>query len=158
MAATRATRRQPARLSFEDGEVVVTPRDRDIFLISAEKATEACRDAVKLGERIERFQTEFLVPLHDWCVRHADRVHACYLAPPVGHLQVFLVTTSPRYDFNLGEEIATFERELAASGWQVGVSQLPGAGDDSLGTFFSPDGALEVYAQQGTAPHESGSE
>src|SRR5438309_5705742 len=46
MAQRSATRRQIARLNFEDGQVVVTPKDRDIFLISAEKATEACRNAV----------------------------------------------------------------------------------------------------------------
>ena len=35
------TRREPIRLSYRDGQVMVTPEDQDIFFISAERATEA---------------------------------------------------------------------------------------------------------------------
>ncbi len=55
MTATAAPpRRKYARLRFADGEVVVSPRDRDLFLISAEKATEACRNAIQQDHRIQR--------------------------------------------------------------------------------------------------------
>lgn len=151
-----ATRRQFARLSFEDGEVVVTPKDRSIFLISAEKAIEACRDAWRREEGIERFESEFLVPLHDWCVAHAERVEACYIPLPGGNIQVFIVTNSPQFDLDLGTEVAKLELNLARRGWRVGVSQLPDADDESLATFFSPEGALEVYAERGSAQEESG--
>jgi hypothetical protein len=156
MSNAHASHRRCARLSFEDGEVVVTPKDRDIFLISAEKATEACRSAVRLDERIERFESEFLVPLHEWCVAHERRVRACYIPLPAGHIQVFIVTTSTQFDFDLAAEVAALELKLARSGWRVGVSQLPNADDESLATFFNPEGALEVYAQRGPAPQEGG--
>ncbi|MFI5382159.1 MAG: hypothetical protein ACHRHE_22920 [Tepidisphaerales bacterium] len=152
-----ATRRRVTRLTFQDGEVVVTPKDRDIFLISAARATEACRDAVQLDKRIERFQSEILVPLHDWCLAHDDKVRACYIPTSPGrHLQVFVVTRLREFDFALAAEVAHFELKLAQSGWRVGVSQLPEADDESLATFFSPEGAFEVYADCEPAPQEGG--
>jgi hypothetical protein len=156
MAKANATRRPFARLSFEDGEVVVTPKDRSIFLISAEKATEACRHAVELNERIEVFETGVLHPLHEWCLAHKNRVMACYIPVPGNHIQVFIVTNSPEFDFDLAGEVAALELKIAQSGWRIGVSQLPRVDDETLATFFRPEGALEVYAQREPAPQESG--
>jgi hypothetical protein len=150
MAATQASRK-PVRLGYRDGQVMVTPEDQDIFFISAEKATEACRDAVKDEERIAAFKSKFLLPLHAWCLKHSALVAACYLPLPAGHLQAYIVTAATHFDFALAEDIAQLERELASAGWRVGVSQLPSADERSLATFFSPDGALEVYAKRGSA-------
>jgi hypothetical protein len=155
---TPPTTRKYARLSFSDGEVVVHPRDQDIFLISAEKATEACRNAVQQDQRVKRFVEELLTPLHEWCVANAERVKACYLPTPTHHIQVFVVTNSRRFDFEFAEKVALLEREFAKKGWRIGVSQLPDADDDSLATFFNPEGALEVYAQSGSAPDQGGAE
>lgn len=156
MAEAKAARRQPAKLSFADGEVMVTPQDRDIFFISAQRAIEACREAVHVEESIKRFESAFLVPVHDWCEAHANKVLACYLPVPAGSLRLFVLTTSPKYDFQLGEALAALELKLSRAGWMVSVSQIPAAEDESLGTFFSPEGALEVYAQRGPAPAEGG--
>jgi hypothetical protein len=153
---TKVAHRQPAKLSFSDGEVMVTPKDRDIFFISATKATEACREAVRNEQGFKQFETEFLIPLNAWCEKHAEKVRACYLPLPTRNIQVFIVGTSPRYDFELGEELATLELKLSQAGWRVGISQLPEADDDSLGTFFSPEGALEVYAKREQASPEGG--
>ncbi|MBY0456456.1 MAG: hypothetical protein K2V38_03905 [Gemmataceae bacterium] len=142
-----ATRRMPVRLKFSDGQVTVTPQDMDTFVISAERATEACKEAIKRGERFQQFQEELLLPLHSWCVGRAPPVRACYMPMPVGSVRVFVVTGSKRFDFALAEEIAKLERDLHQAGWRVSISQLPAAEEDSLSTFFSPDGALEVYAQ-----------
>lgn len=141
-------RRKPAKLSFADGEVMVTPQDRDIFFISAKRATEACRDAVQTDQTFKRFESEVLMPVHQWCETHADRVSACYLPIPAGLVRVFVITSSPKYDFALGEGLAALEMSLARAGWRVSVTQIPAAEGDSLGTFFSPEGALEVYAQR----------
>ena len=65
---TPTASRDFARLSFTDGEVIVSPRDMDIFVMSAEKAIEACRGEVKKGEHLNRFTTNFLTPLHEWCL------------------------------------------------------------------------------------------
>ncbi len=144
------SRKEPVRLTYQDGQVMVTPEDQDIFFISAEKATEACWEAVKMDGRIAAFKEKFLLPLHAWCAQRSERVAACYLPRPSGHIQVFIVTSSPRFDFRLAEEMAALERALARAGWRVGVSQLPHAEDRSLATFFNLEGALEVYAQRGS--------
>jgi hypothetical protein len=144
------SRNEPIRLSYRDGQIMVTPEDQDVFFISAEKATEACREAVKMDERVTVFKEKFLLPLHAWCAQHSEHVAACYLPRPAGHIQAFIVTSSPRFDFKLAEEIAALERELARAGWRVGVSQLPNAEDHSLATFFTLEGALEVYAERGS--------
>lgn len=152
MTKLQSRSKEPVRLSYQDGQIMVTPEDQDIFFISAEKATEACRDAVRADERIAAFKEKFLLPLHAWCAEHSDRVSACYLPRPAGHIQAFIVTSSTRFDFKLAEEIAQLERELAKAGWRVGVSQLPNAEHHSLATFFTLEGALEVYAKRGSTP------
>jgi hypothetical protein len=156
MTEAKTVRRQPAKLSFADGEVMVTPKDRDVFFISATRATEACREAIQKEEVTRRFESDFLVPLHEWCESRSDHVRACYLPLPAGSIRVFVITASPKYDFELGEQLAALELGFANAGWRLSVSQIPAAEEDSLGTFFSPDGALEVYAQRGSAPEESG--
>jgi hypothetical protein len=155
---TNVARKAPIRLSYRDGQVMVTPEDQDIFFISAEKAAEACRQAVQRDDRVKSFKERFLVPLHRWCERHMDRVAACYLPVPSGYLQAFIVTNSKRFDFELGDQIAALERELSKDGWQVGLSQLPAADDRSLTTFFNPEGALEIYAQRESTPEQGGKE
>lgn len=144
------------RLNYRDGQVVVTPEDDDIFVISAEKATEACREAVRREDRIACFKRNLLLPLHQWCLEHADKVSACYIPLPAGHVQVFVVTTSPRFDFDLASDVADIERRLANEGWRVGVIQLPHTDELSLATFFNREGALEVHARPGSAPKEGG--
>jgi len=147
-------RQQYARLNFTDGEIVVTPKDWDVFLISAEKATDACRFVVQMDQRIKKFQSDFLIPLNEWCVTHHAKVRACYVPLPTNHLQVFVVTNSREFDLTLASEIARLELRLANGGWRVGVTQLPDAEEESLATFFSPEGALEIYAQRGPTPAE----
>lgn len=143
---TPTASRDIARLSFTDGEVIVSPRDMDIFVMSAEKATEACRIFVKKGEQYERFSRDFLKPLHEWCLGNADRVQACYLAVPESHVQVFVVTNSRRFDFDFAEKVAGIELKFATAGWRISVSQLPDADEESLAAFFDPEKALQVYA------------
>lgn len=146
MVGSKAVPRHFARLSFSDGQVVVSPRDMDVFVISAAKAIEACQGEVKKDEHVERFSGQFLAPLHDWCLSNSDRVRACYLAVPSDHIPVFVVTNSRRFDFEFAEKVAAIELQLAQAGWQVNVLQLPDADDDSLATFLDLEKALQVYA------------
>lgn len=144
---TTTIRRNTVRLKFTDGEVLVTPRDMDAFVMSANRATEACKEAAREAGRIKQFQEEFLVPVHDWCVRHSRHVRSCYVPVPTSGISVYVVTRDKRFDFGLADETAQLEAILQRSGWPAAVSQLPATDEDSIGTFFSPDGALEVYAQ-----------
>ena len=156
-SATAARRqRVPVRLKFSDGQVTVTPQDLDTFVLSAERATEACKETVKRDERLHQFQEEFLIPVHDWCLRHAQAVRACYLPMPAGSIRLFAVTRSAKFDFDLAAETADLERKLQQAGWSVSLAQLPAADDESLATFFSQDGALEVNAQSERTQDEGG--
>ena len=146
MVKVKKTPRDLARLSFSDGRVVVSPRDMDVFVISAAKAIEACQGEVKKDEHLERFSSQFLAPLHDWCLINADKIRGCYLALPSDHIPVFVVTNSRRFDFEFAEKVAGIELQLAQAGWSISVSQLPETDGLSLATFFNPEQALQVYA------------
>lgn len=99
-----ATRRPPVRLKFSDGQVIVTPQDMDTFFISAERATEACKEAVRRDERFHLFREEFLIPVHDWCLRHAQDIRSCYMPMPTGCIRIFVVTHAARFDFKLAAD------------------------------------------------------
>lgn len=150
-----ATGRRPAKISFSDGEVVVQAKDRPRFVMSAEKATEACAEAVRAEERFVRFEQSLLKPLHQWCMERVGHVSACYVPLPSGTIQVFIVTTSKKFDFGLAKEVAELELQLARAGWRVSVIQLPSADEASLATFFHADGALEIYADGEPAQSQS---
>lgn len=139
------------RLSHADGNVIVEPEDEDRFVMTAQSAVKACPDSQRWEEAIRTFKREFLQPLIDWCARHGDRVQSCYIPVPVGHIQVFLVGTSPKYDFDLGRELAALELQLADRGWRVNVLQLPASAAEELQTYFNTEGAIEVYAQLAAA-------
>jgi len=148
MAATDRAKDQIVRLSYMDGgTVVVTPEDEDRFVLTAQKAVKACQDQHPTGEAIKSFKSRFLLPLVNWCKRHTDRVQACYLPVPVGHLQVFIIGVSRKYDFELGKDIAGLELQLFDAGWRVNVLQIPHGDEEDLQTFFDVEGALQVYAQ-----------
>jgi len=145
MTGLQTKARGSTRLSFADGQVVVSPRDRDVFAISAAKAIEACQGEVKKGEYVERFSSQFLAPLHDWCLINSGRIRACYLAVPSDSIPVFVVTKSRRFDFEFAEKVAAIELQLAQAGWQVSVLQLPNADDESLSAFVDLEKAIQVY-------------
>ncbi len=146
MVKAKKVRREFVRLNFTSGEVIVSTRDMDVFVISAAKAVEACQVEVKKDEYVERFSSQFLAPLHEWCLINADKIRGCYLAVPSDHVPVFVVTNSRRFDFEFAEKVAAIELQLAQAGWQVNVLQLPDADDESLATFIDLEKALQVYA------------
>lgn len=150
MTNLRSSRRV-ARLRFDGGQVIVNPKDRSVFLMSAEKATGGFRKPVPAENRIEKFESEFLIPLYGWCRQHGS-VRACYYRVPVDQVQVLVVTADPKFDFDFATEVAKLELRLAKAGWQVSVSQLPHADTESPETFFGSGLAVEIYAKQGTAP------
>lgn len=145
--AKMLTRREPVRLSFEDGEVVVTPKDRSIFCINAEKATEACRSAVREEERVEKFTQEVILPLRDWCRKHQSEVSACYVTVPQSAvLPIYIVGASEVYDFDLTAELSDLAFWFDEQGWSVHLSQLPRCDKEQLYGYFHIERALEVYA------------
>jgi hypothetical protein len=152
VVTTERTRGQIIRLSHADGQVIVEPEDEDRFVLTAQTAVKACQDSIRREEAIRTFKGKFLHPLIEWCARHSDRVRACYIPVPVGHIQVFVIGTSPKYDFDLGRELGRLELDLFDTGWRVNVLQLPTAAAEDLQTYFNTEGAIEVYAQLAATP------
>ncbi len=145
MAKTRA-RRAPVRLSFRDGELLVTPKDQDIFFISAEKATEACSHVIRQEERVARFTQEFLVPLAQWCEQHKERISACYLTVPQSAvLLVYVIGANEQYDFGLTGMLSELAFWFEEQGWSVHASQIPRCDVEQLSGFFNPEQALQIY-------------
>jgi hypothetical protein len=138
------------RLSHDGGNVVVEPQDEDRFVITAQSAVKACQDSQYIKQAIQRFKREFLQPVYEWCRAHAGAVGACYVPVPMAYTQVFVVGTSPKYDFRLGDELAALELKLADAGWRVQVLQIPASDEEDLRTYFNTEGAIEVYAQLAT--------
>jgi hypothetical protein len=146
MAKTAAPR-MPVRLTFQDGQVMVTPKDRDIFFISAEKATEACSNVIRAEQRVAKFEEELLWPLVQWCEHHKDWVSACYVLPAESAvLPVYVIGTSEQYDFTLAEKLTQLAIWfLDEKGWAVHLSQIPLCDAEALAAFFRPETALQVY-------------
>jgi hypothetical protein len=130
------------------GNVHAAPRDMSRFALCRSKSTEALVDGMTPDEEYELFQNEFLIPIYEWCVEHATEVSSCYVPIPHEGLKAFVLTKSPRFNFDLSMQLALLEQKLIRSGWSVNVMQLPFTEEDSIATFFNKDGALEVYADQ----------
>jgi hypothetical protein len=152
---TTANKPDVILLKYSGGYITVEPKDEDRFVISANKAVEACLNQHHADEVIKHFKKEFLHPLRKWCENHASKVFGCYVPPPKGLLEVFVVGTAAKYDFDLGRELSKLELELYDAGWRVNVLQLPKCDDDNLRSYFNPDGAIVVYGQSERASGES---
>jgi hypothetical protein len=144
-----STAPEPVRLSYADGKVIVTPDDQDRFMLSARKAIEACKNAVRLEEEFANFKNNLILPLKAWCERHAAKVSACYLGTPNHRaIPAYVVGGTERYDFELTDELVTLADELESNGWCVHVSQVPRGGPESLAALFDVGSALQVYSRE----------
>jgi hypothetical protein len=124
---------------------MVTPEDQDIFFISAQKATEACRDAIRQGEMVAKFKEQIIVPLAQWSKKHKDKVLACYLLIPDSPvIPVYMVATSEQYDFDLTRQLSQLASQFQDKGWAVHVSQIPRCDPEQLSGYFVPDHALQI--------------
>jgi hypothetical protein len=147
MATESEARRLPVRLSYSDGQVIVTPDDQVVFFNSAEKATEACKEAVRNDERISHFKAGFIVPMRAWCVKNKHAISACYLAfPESSILPVYVIGAGEQYDFELTKELSKMSCEFDSRGWAVLASQIPLCCRDILEGYFSFDESLQIYA------------
>lgn len=139
------TKRHPVRLTYEDGQVVVTPSDHDIFFISAERATEACREAILARDRVRKFKEEVIAPIMEWCQKNKEKVSACYLVSSNSAvLPVYVVGTSEVYDFDLTEKMSEFAAWFEERKWSVHLSQITMCDQEAIFGFFHEDNALQI--------------
>lgn len=156
MSTTKTKKRGVILLNYSAGHATVEPQDEDRFVISAEKAVDACLEGHRQDEFISQFKSDFIQPLRGWCEDHMSRVKGCYVPPPAGHIAVFVIGSSTRYDFDLGREISKLELTLVDRGWQVNVLQIPMCEAEEMRSYFNPDGALVIYGEGDRASDESG--
>ncbi len=162
LSATEVSRRAgwPVRLTFDGDAVTVRPHDAKKYLRYARRAYARGRRPKKYGgnpctakpgtpEAREAFERGVLIPLRDWCRANADRVAACYCAPPRdGVAEFYVVTHQVRYDFELGHQLANLDLALHDAGWSVRAMQMPGAGGpEDLTALFDPYRAMVFDAQ-----------
>ena len=149
--------RKPVHLHFAGGKVLITPEDAKRFRIAAGRAVKAIQREKDADEYRRRFQDDYLPRLHAWCEMNREAVRACYLGLPTPHgLTVFVVGSSPRYDFVLGGKISEFALDLEDEGWSSTIIQITHGEPEDLLAFFDPESALEVYAQPEAASGEGG--
>lgn len=139
----------PVQLRFDGGRVVVTPEDRDRFVLAADMAVQACQMMDAGLQLRQRFEDEFLSRLYQWCQVHADRIGSCYVAMRDGTLTVFVIGPGKEYDFSLDDPISDLEAEMEDKGWSCDIVQVPVDDADSRRTFFDEDQSIQVYAKRG---------
>ena len=74
------------------------------------------------------------------CAKRSDKIEACFVPLPERSVKVFVVTKSPRFDFDFMEEITALELALHDDGWRIDIWQLPATEEDSTGAFFNKEG------------------
>ena len=145
--ATTFTQRKLARIHFQDGQVVVTPEDQDVFILGAEKAIKACKEAIHSDQMLEHFRTTLLKPLSVWAGARSEKVAALYLAQTdSSHITAYVVGKSEEYDFALAAELAELDLSFWDHGWPISIHLIPNAEDvEILCNFFDPERALQIY-------------
>jgi hypothetical protein len=138
----------PIQLKWEGTTPVITP---DVEKrIAQQSGWPGMPFPVDLAaERFWRqFRDEFLTAVHTWCVRHADRVVACYVPFSRDHLRVFVVSRSPTFDFSLSDDLTDLEMDLFDKQWPADINQIP-SGPSVLEAFFKPAESIQVYGNAG---------
>lgn len=139
----------------DQGQITVESEDEDRFVTTVQQAVKACTLQQNRERVIQTFKETLLKPIHDWCREHAPQVDRAYVVPQGNHLELFTIGKSKRYDFEFGDQLADLGLRLFQDGWRVVVTQLPASEADGLGTYFNPDGAIEVYADGKSTPDQS---
>lgn len=68
---------------------------------------------------------------------------------------MFVIGNAESYDTGLGRQLSELELTLADSGWHVSMMLIPDCPEETLRAYFSPDGAIDVYAEPEPAPEQS---
>ncbi|MCC7424979.1 MAG: hypothetical protein IT428_32305 [Planctomycetaceae bacterium] len=147
---------RPIQLKWDGGHVVITPEDEDRFVKEASWAVSACQNKLALERFVRQFKDDFLVTVHSWCVQQGDRVRGAFVPiDAASHLQVFVVTRLPRYDFTLSQALSDLETRLFEKSWPCDVLQIPDGSMESVQTFFDPERSIQVYGDAAISSHES---
>jgi hypothetical protein len=95
-----------------------------------------------------RFEDEFILPVRDWCLKHADKVSKCYTTTHQGYPSVFVISSVRKRDVAvLAEPLAALNQSLQRRGWICNVLQIPGQEAAHYDAYFEAEQAILVYAK-----------
>jgi len=137
---------QPLQLQWTGGKVVISPADQDRFVIEAGRAVASCQGMLAFDRFWNQFRDDFLVLLHQWCIKNSDKVVSCFVPFPAGmDIRVFIVGAAQHFDFELNDRLSDVEQEFDGHGWKTDIVQLPSASAETLRSFFNPSESIQVY-------------
>jgi hypothetical protein len=95
-----------------------------------------------------RFEDDFILPVRDWCLKHADKVRKCYTTTHQGYPSVFVISSVPKREVaTLGQPLAILNLNLQRRGWTCNVLQIPGEEFSHYDAYFEAEQAILVYSE-----------
>ncbi|MGB7158801.1 MAG: hypothetical protein WBD40_12080 [Tepidisphaeraceae bacterium] len=132
-----------------DRQVVVHPKDDDLFVLTGRQAIQACQ----LGISIELWLNEFesmLRHVEGWASEHADKVVECFAMPRDARVVLFVIPSSPHYDFDLADELVELNTHLMKA-FNIGMVELHQVPEAEVERFLDPSHAKRIYGRPGEA-------
>ena len=143
---------QPVRLDYSEKnrQVVVCPKDNDMFVRSMEQIVEACVVHERTLQRAFRFKDQLdglLKKLAQWLLDNKHRVHKAFLAPHEGGLRFLIIKIGARYDGDLEDSLTDLDIAVATSPefdlLQLEVLCLPEVSMEAAHSFLPLSQVLE---------------
>jgi hypothetical protein len=135
----------------ERGQIVVTPKDNDRFMVSIRRAVEV----LQKSSAFEQFNVQFrllLKLLATWLEKRKD-VKSAHLTLRDGALSFVVVRMSARYDAQFEDELSDLDIEIANDSdldlINLNVLSLPTVSEEALSGFIDSRLDLE-YCADGT--------
>jgi len=149
---------QPVRLDyFEKGrQVVIRPKDNDVFVRSVEQIVEACVIGERTLQRAFQFKRQLedglFTKLAQWLTGNKHRVRKAFLAPHEGGLMFLVIKIGAKYDRDLEDSLTDLDIDVANSPefdlLRLDVMCLPEVSTETALSFLAPPLMLEFTSAQ----------
>jgi hypothetical protein len=149
----------PVRLDWtnRDGNIVITPSDKDRFVLKVGAAIEILRR----HSQVDRTQQQFsllLKRLAQWLDDHQSSWETAFLTSGEGVLRFIVVRKTARFDEATSDALSALELDIARDPdldlVKLTTTALPSVGEESLRSFLDP--AFTLKYGVGTRSHQSG--
>lgn len=147
----------PLEWSEQDGQIVVTTRDGDRFIIKLNRAIEILRVADK-----DQFPKQFHLlsrVLAEW-IRDHSGIRAAYLTVRDGALAFIVVRDMCEYDEDFEDALSALDLAVANDPdlnlIKLNTVALPAASQDAVSSFLDPEFLFIYQHADRSGPHRSG--
>ena len=142
---------------MKGGNVIVTPRDQDRFVIKVQRAIELLQQA----SQAEKFQRQFnllLRVLAEWLRGRTD-IERAYLTHRDGALAFVVVRKSVQYDDDFEDQISAVDFLIANDPdldlIKMDAIGLPMASESAVSSFLDPGFVLQFDHGDGSGSHSA---